>query len=343
MLGLFKEGTAGWQLLQPVRAGGGGTRDSQHSLECPCLFIIHEVVGSAMLLWETRLALAILAEETDLVERLHRGRPPGSRCRFANEKHRGRGAVTEAQWLRCRNSQKMLQFLREKRKASERKLRLLACACCRRVWDLMPEPDSRHAVLVAERFADGLASEGELATVGRQAGRPARHAAARYIRKFPGAAGRAAAALRGSHAYNRLYEAYGEPLGRGAPREAVKELGLSDGAALDPRDAYLEAQALEAAEQTALIRDLFGPLPFREVSIAPTVRTWNDGCVVKIAQTAYEADFLPDGTLDRARLAVLADAFEEAGCADEEILRHLRGPGPHVRGCWVVDLLLGKS
>jgi hypothetical protein len=43
------------------------------------------------------------------------------------------------------------------------------------------------------------------------------------------------------------------------------------------------------------------------------------------------------------RLAVLADALEEAGCADADILSHLRGPGPHVRGCWVVDLLLGKE
>ena len=50
-----------------------------------------------------------------------------------------------------------------------------------------------------------------------------------------------------------------------------------------------------------------------------------------------------DGPLDSDRLAVLADALEEAGCENEDILQHLRGPGPHVRGCWVVDLVLGKS
>jgi hypothetical protein len=64
--------------------------------------------------------------------------------------------------------------------------------------------------------------------------------------------------------------------------------------------------------------------------------TWNDGIVIKLAQAIYE---------ERAfdRLPILADALEEAGCSDTEILAHCRGPGPHVRGCWVVDLLLGKE
>jgi hypothetical protein len=52
---------------------------------------------------------------------------------------------------------------------------------------------------------------------------------------------------------------------------------------------------------------------------------------------------MPEGLLDGTRLAILADALEETGCADEELLGHLRGPGPHVRGCWPIDLLLGKS
>jgi hypothetical protein len=237
----------------------------------------------------------------------------------------------------------MLQFLRTNRKTSERKLRLLACACCRRVWDLLLEQESRHAVRVAERFADGLASEDELAIAGHQAKRPAKDAAARYIRKFPGAAGRAAAALRGNHAYNRIYAAYGEPLRSAAPQHAARELGLSAEAAQDPRDAYLEAQAHEAAAQPSLIRDLFGPLPFSEVYIAPSVLAWNHGCVVKLAQAAYEERSLSDGTLDDVRLAVLADALEEAGVTDTLLLEHLRGPGPHVRGCFALDAILGRT
>jgi hypothetical protein len=65
--------------------------------------------------------------------------------------------------------------------------------------------------------------------------------------------------------------------------------------------------------------------------------------VAKLAASAYEERSLPAGTLDPERLGILADAIEEAGCADAEILAHLRGPGPHTRGCHVLDLLLGKE
>ncbi|MBY0232978.1 MAG: hypothetical protein K2W96_27165 [Gemmataceae bacterium] len=64
--------------------------------------------------------------------------------------------------------------------------------------------------------------------------------------------------------------------------------------------------------------------------------------VLSLAQTAYEERDLPSGHLDNTRLAVLSDALEEAGCDDAEILSHLRSPGPHVRGCWALDLVLGK-
>jgi hypothetical protein len=66
------------------------------------------------------------------------------------------------------------------------------------------------------------------------------------------------------------------------------------------------------------------------------------GVVVCLAQAAYENRQLPPGLLDNARLAVLADALEEAGCQDPVILGHLRSGGEHVRGCFVVDALLGK-
>jgi hypothetical protein len=65
--------------------------------------------------------------------------------------------------------------------------------------------------------------------------------------------------------------------------------------------------------------------------------------VPKLARAAYNDRHLPAGTLDATRLAVLADALEEAGCDSADILGHLRGSGPHVRGCWVIDLLLRKE
>jgi hypothetical protein len=64
--------------------------------------------------------------------------------------------------------------------------------------------------------------------------------------------------------------------------------------------------------------------------------------VPRLARAAYEERHLPPGRLDAARLAVLADALEEAGCADAGLLDHLRGLGPHVRGCWAVDLAFGR-
>jgi hypothetical protein len=103
-----------------------------------------------------------------------------------------------------------------------------------------------------------------------------------------------------------------------------------------------EGFAVERRLQCELVLDIFGN-PFRPVSIPPAVLAWNDAVVVRLAQAAYDERLLPAGTLDNTRLAVLADALEEAGCTDADILGHLRGPGPHVRGCWPVDLCLGKS
>jgi hypothetical protein len=65
--------------------------------------------------------------------------------------------------------------------------------------------------------------------------------------------------------------------------------------------------------------------------------------VTSLATAAYDERILPSGELDPARLAVLSDALEEAGCDDPDILNHLRSSGPHVRGCWAVDLILGNS
>jgi hypothetical protein len=92
---------------------------------------------------------------------------------------------------------------------------------------------------------------------------------------------------------------------------------------------------VEPAEKAAFLRDLFGN-PFRPLAINPAWLAWNDGTVVKLAQSIYD---------DRAfdRLPILADALEDAGCNDAELLSHLRGPGPHVRGCWALDLILGRS
>jgi hypothetical protein len=95
----------------------------------------------------------------------------------------------------------------------------------------------------------------------------------------------------------------------------------------------------ERGDECRLLREVFGN-PFRPATITPA---WRTPQVVALAQAAYEERELPAGTLDVTRLAVLADALEEVGCDPADLLSHLRGPGPHVRGCWAVDLILGKS
>jgi hypothetical protein len=80
--------------------------------------------------------------------------------------------------------------------------------------------------------------------------------------------------------------------------------------------------------------------PFRPARVADAAwLAWGEGTVLRLARAAYEDRLLPSGHLDPARLAVVADALEDAGCSDAAILGHLRGKGPHVRGCWVIDVL----
>lgn len=96
-----------------------------------------------------------------------------------------------------------------------------------------------------------------------------------------------------------------------------------------------EAERAEAARQAQLLRELFGN-PFRPCGVGPGVLAWNDGTVPRLAWSLYcEKDF--------GHSPILADAAEDAGCAAADLLAHLRGPGPHVRGCWAVDLLLSRS
>ncbi len=99
------------------------------------------------------------------------------------------------------------------------------------------------------------------------------------------------------------------------------------------------APAEQYGHVTAFVAEVVGN-PFRRASFDPA---WRAPAATTIAQAAYAERELPSGHLDTARLAVLSDALEEAGCIDEAILDHLRSPGPHVRGCWALDLVLGKA
>ena len=95
------------------------------------------------------------------------------------------------------------------------------------------------------------------------------------------------------------------------------------------------ARSVIAREQCHLLRDIVCP-PFRTPSFTPDWRTWNDGTISRIARDAYESR-------DFSALPILADALQDAGCTDDDILSHCRQGDPHTRGCWVVDLILDKK
>lgn len=208
--------------------------------------------------------------------------------------------MTEAEWLVCTDTTPMLEFLRGK--ASDRKLRLFAVGCCRRIWQRLKDERCRRVVGVAERFADGLASQEELE-----------------------------AALELAVIFTQDVTRR-EDMGPTAAAFFVTHASLDDLLRV-PGAASRSAGAAETQGQCRLIWDIFGPLVFRPIAIDPS---WLTSTVINLAQAIYT---------DRAfsRLAVLADALEDAGCTQQDILNHCRQPGDHVRGCFVIDLLLGRE
>jgi hypothetical protein len=214
--------------------------------------------------------------------------------------------MDEQQWLACTDPQPMLESLRGK--VSDRKLRLFAVSCFRRVWGLVGA-EARAALEACEGYAEGRVTPAAL----RHAFEAVPYPADLYpASDFAGAGGADFAALLAANAAD--FGASDTRPGSRDEREASASLGR-------------------------YARDILGN-PFRTVALDPA---WLTPDVQALARAAYEGRDLPQGTLDPARLAVLADALEEAGCRDQQILRHLRGPGPHVRGCWVIDLLLGSN
>jgi hypothetical protein len=245
--------------------------------------------------------------------------------------------MTEAEWLACTDPNLMLKYLRGK--GSDRKFRLFACACCRRAWSLLRDDRSREAIKVAERFAANQASEEEL-HMAQEAGLAAQWArwggGTRRAARSQAEADQAAIEMEAALAVwrtckARRADANADTIAHACLRPAAYAVGKGEVGDIES----------ELAVQAFVLRDCFGNL-FRPVALVPAWLAWIDGTVPKLAQAAYDERALPSGHLDLSRLAVLADALEEAGCTDPEVLAHLRGSGPHVRGCWVIDLVLGK-
>lgn len=212
--------------------------------------------------------------------------------------------MTEVEWLACRDARLSLVFLEGK--ASKRKARLFACGLGRSLWPYLGDNRSRRVVEIAEMHADNLATKAEL-TAAEDASRDAIRGTASRIASW---------------------------VGNHGPWQAARVVAMSI------QQAQMEIDAKDWRDQLAgrcrrFLHCVFAN-PFRRATVFPAWLTWNGSLLISMAQKMYDSrDFID--------MPVLADALEEAGCTNADILNHCRQPGEHVRGCWVVDLILGKE
>jgi hypothetical protein len=229
--------------------------------------------------------------------------------------------MTEAEWLEALPDLGMLigHLANLEPRPSGRKIRLCMAAFCRAIWHVMTDGRCRHAVEVAERFADDPGAEAELKAATKALPNKRRDYSALH-KTAPHDAARSCTSRNKRFLLAAMNQVH-----------ALAVLALEDGSH-DPQTAPAQLR-----RQAQVIRDVFGN-PFRPVAFNTA---WQTAEVLALAEAAYAERILPSGELDPQRLAVLADALEEAG-AGGELLAHLRGPGLHVRGCFAVDLLTGR-
>jgi hypothetical protein len=226
--------------------------------------------------------------------------------------------MTEQDWLDGTHPYDMIYH---KGCRSDRKRRLLACACARRVLRLAPSDAAFRTVIeVSERQADGLATADDLKTAKRAATKRHDALSETMSESAESAAQSACFTAEKEFMYFKM---------------AIEEAQMAVAARRRSQwDAVLRREALA---QCRLVVDVFGPLPFRRVVVDPAVLRWKDRTVPRLAQALYVDRRFED-------LPVLADALEDAGLNDAEILRHCRRRGGvHCRGCWVLDLLTGRE
>jgi hypothetical protein len=232
--------------------------------------------------------------------------------------------MTASEWFASASPLAMLDFLSGN--LSDRKKWLWAAACCRTAWNYTTNWPKRvrEAVDATEQWAD---REGDVAPapLGLRVG--VRDLWRESGWHYEATAHPNALALYAAH--SAMIRVVGRKTGYLAINFPAYWDSLED-------DRRLPRWRGERARQCALLRDICGD-PFRPVPpIDPAWLTWNDATVANIARSAYD---------ERAFecLPVLADALLDAGCDNADLLTHCREPGQHVRGCWVVDLLLGKG
>jgi hypothetical protein len=257
--------------------------------------------------------------------------------------------MNEREWLACEDPRPMLRSLTQRWAAQKRKgkvvpferLRLFACACLRRVWDHL-DSDNRKAVEMIEEHArvPTPGKLGEARRVGLAAGIRAGAEVSRIWSDSPHDRRARLTAWARNVAFSAVYQAADRrpTMAANCYREAAQATDLvrraqdlsSEGP--DPGFEGYELPPDELGAQADLLRDVVGNR-FRPSTLDPTWLTPSVGALA----AAIDAERVFD------RLPILADALEEAGCTDEDVLDHCRRPGVHALGCWVVDLLLKKT
>jgi hypothetical protein len=233
--------------------------------------------------------------------------------------------MTEAEWLTCTDPEPMLCFLQANKvnrtRAGRRKLRLFGCGSGHRITKLMSE-QGRLWIDIGGRIADRLLTSDEQRRVGLPFISPLDPPTDEGAET--GRVGRSADQSAWCTLLPNIMEA-----ASGAAHHAAMTIGIKE----VPTGRSGAEHAAERRTQTVLLSDVFGPLPFRPATADPS---WLTSTVVSLAEGIYA---------ERAfdRLPILADALQDAGCDNHDILDHCWGDGPHVRGCWVVDLLVGKG
>jgi len=258
-----------------------------------------------------------------------------------------RSDVTEKQWLRCADAQRILSYLQDRR-YSPRKLRLFAVACCRRLAPRLGDERLREAVRVAELYADGRADAAALQSAcaaAKQACEELEFGPAHLLADACAAAAlptakdaaRKAALWAAFSCDDRLYPVAGEPETFASLGKGLWNLGVCVGRLVSSAALRLHSgdRVPESRAQAQFLHDIVGN-PFRRPKVDPLWLRWNDTCLPRLAGTIYDQETFE-------LMPILADALEDAGCANPEMLGHCRTPGVHVRGCWVLDLILGKS
>jgi hypothetical protein len=216
--------------------------------------------------------------------------------------------MTDAEWLACDDPASLLKWLqRSKRhRPTLRKLQLLANALVDRIADRFTDPVSITVREFMDRLTESQLSQDEYLGEWRKWWRA--------LDTLEPHGHILAWAVRVSQAGMNSF---------GTPETRVRAVA-----------GYLSSRlgTTEQANQVGVLRDVI-PNPFRPVAFAPE---WRTGTALVLTRQMYESrDFFA--------MPILADALQDAGCDNEDILTHCRGEAPHVRGCWVVDLVLGKE